>query len=644
MRRVLLSVVLLGAVLAASFALPAVASAGTFTWSQPSAFTSTPPGANPDHDSYGATPWSYVEGPAASLFPLPPSLTPSTVSKLSTFSTGVAGGLAGWTDSSDHNAFVARNKTSATVATVPAGGFAMNPAADHVVAVAWTSPLPHSASVTITGSITAEGNCARWSLNQGATPLQAGSGSGSISRTATVAPGKTIYLVVGYAGTQLGYTSTCATSVVALKIATSQTTAPAITLRSPGQGALISGGQPVFSGTAATGFGTATRVTVRVYPGGATTGSPAQTLSATRGPQGAYSVNPSSPLPDGQYTAQAEQDDLASPPDRGFSAKHTFVVHNAPPTITLNSPGRRPLLTATPTLTGTASVQAGDSASVTVLVYPGPNSGSMPIRTLHASRAGDGQFSVTVAPALPDGQYTALATEAGAGSTEGTSPSQTFRVKVHPPAVTIARPGAGARVSAADLAFSGQAGDALGDSMRVTVLVYAGGSATGRPASSFHVTRSGATWSGHLPHQLGPGRYTARATQTDDAGHTGRSAAHTFRVIRTPNPIGSRVDLSRRGRATVSISCAAPASRTCRGSVLILTMRRFHTTAGGPSGRLRVMFAYVTTRGGKTATVTRTVEPEVARVLRRAAPLKVQVTATMDSAGTYSRIAPLIIE
>ena len=54
--------------------------------------------------------------------------------------------------------------------------------------------------------------------------------------------------------------------------------------------------------------------------------------------------------------------------------------------------------------------------------------------------------------------------------------------------------------------------------------------------------------------------------------------------------------------------------------------------------------SYVTTRGGKTATVTRTVEPEVARVLSRAAPLKVQVTATMDSAGTYSRIAPLIIE
>lgn len=320
--------------------------------------------------------------------------------------------------------------------------------------------------------------------------------------------------MLGYAGTQLGYTSTCATSVVALKIETSQTAAPAITLQSPGQGALIGGGQPVFSGTAATGFGSADRVTVRVYRGGATTGSPAQTLSATRGPQGAYSVNPSSPLPDGQYTAQAEQDDLASPPDRGFSAEHTFVVHNAPPTITLGSP----------------------------------------------------------------------------------------------------------------------------------VFVYAGSSATGRPVTDFHVMRSGATWSGHLTHQLGPGRYTARATQTDDAGHTGRSAAHTFRIIRTPNPIGSRVELPPRGRATVSISCAAPASKTCRGSVLILTMRRFHTTAGGPSGRLRVVFAYVTIRGGRTAAVTRSVEPEVAHVLRRAAPLKVQVTASMNGAETYSKIASLIIE
>jgi hypothetical protein len=77
--------------------------------------------------------------------------------------------------------------------------------------------------------------------------------------------------------------------------------------------------------------------------------------------------------------------------------------------------------------------------------------------------------------------------------------------------------------------------------------------------------------------------------------------------------------------------------------VLILTMGHYRTSPGGPSGRLRVMFAHVTIRGEKTALVTRAVEPDVARVLRRAAPLKVQVMATMNGAGTYSKIAPLIL-
>ncbi len=249
-----------------------------------------------------------------------------------------------------------------------------------------------------------------------------------------MAPGKTIYLVLGYAGTQLTYSSTCATSVVALKIQAAQTTAPSITLSSPGQGALISGGQPVFSGSAANGFG-----------------------------------------------------------------------------------------------------------------------------------------------------------DAG-------------------------------RVSSTELVFSGRAGDALGDSTRVTVLVYRGGTASGKPVGTLNATRSGTAWTGRLARRLKPGRYTARATQTDDAGHIGRSAVHRFRVIERPNPIGPRVELSRRGRATAAISCLAPASRTCRGSVLIFTVHHYRTSPGGPSRRLRVMFAYVTIRGGRTVAVTRKVEPDVAQVLRRAAP------------------------
>ena len=50
------------ATLVASLCLPAVAAAGTFTWNMPADFTATGTGSNPDHDRYGAQPWTYAEG------------------------------------------------------------------------------------------------------------------------------------------------------------------------------------------------------------------------------------------------------------------------------------------------------------------------------------------------------------------------------------------------------------------------------------------------------------------------------------------------------------------------------------------------------------------------------------------------------
>ncbi len=641
MRRASLTTLILGVTAVAVLTLPAVAAAGTYTWTQPRDFTSASPGANPDHDRYGAKPWSYVEGPPAALFPFPPSLTPSSFTKLSSFSGDIAGGLTGWTDSSDTNAFAALNKGATTLGTVRPGDFALNPAVDHVVALAWTSPLSHSASVTITGSVTAGGGCGAWSLNSGSSALQSGTGSGTISRTAMVPPGRTIYLVVGYTGTQLTYSKTCAISDVSLTVKATETTPPAVTLTSPGQGALLSGGQPLFSGSAATGFGESAHVTVRVYSGASVTGSPTQTLTATRGADGRYSVGPSSPLPDGRYTAQAEQDDLSTPADRGLSSANTFVIDNAPPTITLDPLGSRPLHTATPTLTGTAGTSAGDSDTVTLLVYPGAATSGAPLRTLHSSRGSGGRFSIPITPALPDGQYTAVATQAGGGSTGGASRPLTFSVKVHGPALTLTAPAAGSRVATRAPSFSGVAGDTFGDSSRVTVVLYRGTSTAGKPLGRLRATHSGARWSAQWPRPLPLGRYTARATQSDDAAHTTRTAAHTFTIIQPPNAIGPAVTLSHQGRAAVTIRCLGRGSRPCSGDVLVLTQRHFKTTAGGPSGQLRVLFAYVTIHAGASLVVSRPVDPEVASVLRREAPLMVQVSAEFEPGGSYSGVRTL---
>jgi Bacterial Ig domain len=86
--------------------------------------------------------------------------------------------------------------------------------------------------------------------------------------------------------------------------------APTVTLASPANGATITGGQPSFAGTADTGFGAQGTVAVRIYGGTTTGGIPVRTLSAAVS-NGRYSATAIPALPDGTYTAQAEQDSAA---------------------------------------------------------------------------------------------------------------------------------------------------------------------------------------------------------------------------------------------------------------------------------------------------------------------------------------------
>jgi hypothetical protein len=357
---------------------------------------------------------------------------------------------------------------------------------------------------------------------------------------------------------------------------------------------------------------------------------------------GSYSIGPSAPLADGRYTAQVEQDDRASPPDRGFSAPVTFAIHNAPPTVDLDSLGASPLLTSTPTLRGTGSASAADAPTIYLLIYPGPDTSRTPVLILNTTRAADGGFSFTVTAGLPDGQYTAVATQTGGSGAVGTSPPVTFRIKVHPPALTLLQPAAGANVSNSRPRFAGQAGDMLGDSPTVAVTLYEGAGTSGRRVGTIHVRTSGASWSARWPHKLRLGLYTVRATQHDDAGHTTTTPAHTFLIVPPPTVIGSPLHLNPANVASVPLTCTAPAGQVCTGSVLVLTVRSYQPVPGGPVGPVRVLFAYVSIASGKTQIVRRQVSGAVARTLRRAAPVKVRVTvrfstdrgATVNAAAT----------
>jgi hypothetical protein len=437
-----------------------------------------------------------------------------------------------------------------------------------------------------------------------------------------VNPGGSIYLTVYYSGL---YDPSCSVAGVSLTIA-AQPSGPAVSLTSPSPGALITGGQPTFSGTADTSFGSSGQITVDVYSGSGTGGSPLQSLT-TSASGGNFSVGPSSPLADGVYTAVATQTDGASPPDVGTSPPDTFRVFDGTPTLTLNGPGTTPIENSAPTFTGTAGTAANDQPTATVAIYPGPDTTSSPVRFVGGQVASNGTFEIQITPGLSDGQYTAVAIQLTTDSSPvGFSGPVQFAIKVNGPAVTITTPASGSNLPQSALTFAGAAGNIYGDSPSVDVALYAGPDVTGRLLGTQEVSRSGASWSAAWANQLALGIYTLRVQQHDVLGHV-TTALSTFIVVPPSNVIGTAVQISEGGVVTAPISCLASGG-TCSGYVLILSHGTFSPVHGGPSGKLRVMFAYFRINAGETMVVARHLS-SIALKAMRANVQRVDVTALL---------------
>jgi hypothetical protein len=598
------------AALAASAALcvpAAAAAASSFTWGQPGDFTATGAGANPEH-KYGAASWSY---------------SPSTFS--SSFA-GAGGAFAGWVDSASHpTAWVGVKSGGDTLQMVPAQGGSVSltwtaPAAEHVT-VSGTVSEPDAAPGILAGCST------NWSLSN--VPGASGTASGSISSTPVdVTANEQLVFTVSDASFGLvnPYTTSCDDTEVSLSLS-APAPASAITLTSPTASQTLTDSQPTFAGAAGDGFGYDGQVKVHVYSGSSASGTPVQTLTTSES-SGSWSVAATS-LQNGTYTAQAEQDDAVG--DADLSSPVTFTLNNpAPPTVTLNSLGSAPLTTSTPSLSGTAGTTSGDSQVVILISTAGPSAARAGF--LEASVGSDGSFSAPVSPSLSDGQYQAIAYQVNSTGGLGQSQPLIFSVKLHAPALTLVTPGAGASMAQHGATFSGLAGHVYGDASKVTVSLWHGPSDKGPPFATASTTVTGTTWRLAWPHQLALGLYTVQASQSDDAGHTTHTVAHTFLIVPSQTAVGDGVTLIH-GVASVPITCLAPAASQCTGTVLVLTRKSYRPMSGGPSGQLRVLFAYVSIPGGETAIVRRPVKGAVRQLLAHKAPLPVLVTATLSSGG-----------
>ena len=214
------------------------------------------------------------------------------------------------------------------------------------------------------------------------------------------------------------------------------TIAPVVTLTAPAGGSTINDATPVLAGAGGTASGDDASVTVAVYAGTSASGTPLQTLSApVLG--GAWSVA-AGQLVDGTYTARATQHDTAG--NVGASATTTFTIFTAGPHVTLLVPpaGTRTNDT-TPTFSGAAGTAPGDHATVTLRLFVGPTATGTPVQALDTAVAAGG-WSATPAAPLPDGTYTAQASQLNDAGNTGLSDPRTLTVDTTPPQLTLTRP------------------------------------------------------------------------------------------------------------------------------------------------------------------------------------------------------------
>ena len=403
--------------------------------------------------------------------------------------------------------------------TRPAGGSATNNAKPTFAGTAGTAPGDSS---TITVKIYSGSGISGSPVQT----LTATASGGRWSVAATTPLGDGTYTARAEQSDSAGNTGTSGPATFSI-----EATAPAVTLTSPANGSSTNQSKPTFSGAAGTAAGDSSTITVKVYSGASVSGSPVQTLTATAS-GGSWSVQASSTLADGIYTAQAQQSDTAG--STGSSSASTFTIDTHVSVVTLTSPANGATVNqAKPTFSGAAGTASGDSSTITVKVYSGASVSGSPVQTLTATASG-GSWSVQASSTLADGIYTAQAQHSDTAGSIGGSSASTFTIDTHVPVVTLTSPANGATVNQAKPTFSGAAGTASGDSSTITVKVYSGASVSGSPVQTLTATASGGSWSVQASSTLGDGTYTAQTSQSDSAGSTGSSSASTFTINTTP--------------------------------------------------------------------------------------------------------------
>jgi hypothetical protein len=236
-----------------------------------------------------------------------------------------------------------------------------------------------------------------------------------------------LYTAVAEQSDEAGNTTTKTTAFVVSSNSPTVTLVPS-GLVQRGETSLL-GPTPSFSGSAGSEPEDATSVRLDIYQGQSASGIALRTIEAPVSGS-SWASGPLAALPDGTYTAQAEQRNGSR--QTGVSPTITFTVDADPPLVTLTTPpdGSSTGSSAVPA-GGAAGTAEGDSPTVTVRLYAGSSVATAPLETVTVAAVA-GSWS-TAFGGLAPGTYTASAQQQDDVGNVGTSAPATFTVTGAPP-------------------------------------------------------------------------------------------------------------------------------------------------------------------------------------------------------------------
>jgi hypothetical protein len=419
------------------------------------------------------------------------------------------------------------------------------------------------------------------------------------------------------------------------------TTGAAVTLEVPADNALTNDSTPLFSGHASTAGADSDTVNVEIYR--PVSGGPdelVQTRSVVRSSvDGSWSVAASPALADGHYVAYATQDD--SNADTAYSAPRSFTVDATAPGVTLTSPSTaQPTNDTTPTLSGGAGTDTGDSATVTVKLYAGSSASGSPVQTLPATRSG-GSWSIEPT-ALADGTYTARAEQADAAGNTGTSNPRTFSVDATAPDTQLTSgPSGSTTATTAAFAFTGS--DA---------------------GSTFECRLDGGAWSAcSSPRSysgLGTGSHKFDVRAADAVGNTDATPASRTWTVQPPagggggpqggggtGPVVPTLDFSlkarkaqrvrtRKARLTLSATCTSDCTLKLSGKITLSRARLSSLTKRQAAAkRLKLRSKTYTLAAGTRKTIRVAISSRLARKILAGLKQRRRVTASLSGSATH---------